>query len=254
MKSVLTIAGSDPTSGAGLQADLKVFSSLGVHGLSVPSALTAQNTVRVSAVLPVEKKFFVKQLNMLLKDIMPDAVKTGMLPTKWIVKTVAEKIVKCSLRNLVIDPVAVSSSGTKLIEDGALVSIKKLLFPLARIITPNIYEAFALTRIKIKNETDMEESARKLKEMGPEVVIITGGHLKEKAVDLYYDGINFHKLESQKIEGEYHGTGCAFSAALTAFLASGHDPLDAAKEAKDFINEAIKNAYYLGKGMGLLNF
>lgn len=254
MKSALTIAGSDPASGAGLQADLRVFYSLGVHGLSVPSALTAQNTVCVRATLPVEKKFFVKQLDMLLKDIIPDAVKTGMLPTKQIVKAVAEKIVKRSLKNLVVDPVTVSSSGKRLIEDSALDSIKKFLFPLAKMVTPNIHEAFVLTGIKIKNGIDMEKSAKKLKTMGPEIVIITGGHLEKKAVDLYYDGADFHRLESQKIEGEYHGTGCAFSAALTAFLASGHDPLDAVKEAKDFITEAIRNAYYLGKGMGLLNF
>lgn len=253
MKSALTIAGSDPTGGAGLQADLKVFSSLGLHGLSIPSALTAQNTVRVNAVLPVENRFFVKQLDILLKDIKPDAVKTGMLPNKLIVKAVAQRIVKHSLKNVVIDPVSVSSSGRRLINRGAFDLIKKLLLPLAKMITPNIHEAFVLTGIKIKNETDMEKSAKRLKAMGPEVVIITGGHLEKKAVDVYYDGSGFFKLESQKIKGEYHGTGCAFSAALTALIASGHDPLDAAKEAKDFINEAIKNAYYLGKGMGLLN-
>jgi len=253
MKAALTIAGSDPTSGAGLQADLRVFRAFGVHGLSVAAALTAQNTEGVSSVLPVDKDFLSEQLDVLLKDISPDALKTGMLFSRWAVNAVAEKIRKYSLKNLVIDPVTISSSGKSLVEDGTLDAIKEQIFPLAKVITPNIYEASVLTGISIENVAQMEEAAKELKKMGTENVIITGGHLETRALDLYYDGSNFHSLESEKREGEYHGTGCAFSAAITACLALGYSPLKSAKRAKEFMNNAIANAYRLGKGMGLLN-
>jgi len=265
MKSALTIAGSDPTGGAGLQADLKVFRAFGVHGLSVTSALTAQNTEGVSSILPVDKDFFTSQIDVLLRDIMPDAVKTGMLYSKWAVDIAAEKIRKSSLKNLVVDPVTVSSSGTSLVENGTLDAIKEQLFPLASVITPNIYEASVLTGINVENVSDMEEAAKRLKEMGSAVVIITGGHLEEvrsqksevrsdeETLDLIYDGTKFYYLTGKRIEGEYHGTGCAFSSAITASLASGHSTLESARRAKEFINNAIRKAYHLGKGMGLLN-
>lgn len=253
MKAALTIAGSDPTGGAGLQADLRVFKSFGVHGLSVTAALTAQNTEGVSLILPADKDLFTSQIDVLLRDIMPDAVKTGMLYSKWAVDIAAERIRKYSLKNLVVDPVTVSSSGTSLVENGTLDAIREQLFPLAEVITPNIYEASVLTGMNIENITDMEESAKRLKEMGPKNVIITGGHLEKLALDLYYDGLNFHRIESVKSEGEYHGTGCAFSAAITALLANGHTTIESARRAKEFINGAIRKAYHLGKGMGLLN-
>jgi len=253
MKGVLTIAGSDPTGGAGLQADLRVFRSFGVHGLSIVSALTAQNTEGVNAILPVDKDFFIRQIDVLFKDITPDAVKTGMLYSGWVVDMIAERIKKYSLKNLVVDPVTVSSSGMSLVENGTLDAIREKLFPPARVITPNIYEASVLTGINIENVTDMEDAAKRLRDLGPEVVIITGGHLERLALDLYYDGKDFHRIESEKREGEYHGTGCAFSAAITASLALGHTTLEAVRRAKEFINDAIRKAYHLGKGMGLLN-
>mgnify|MGYP001569028352 FL=1 len=253
MKSALTIAGSDPTGGAGLQADIKVFRAFGVHGLSVASVLTAQNTEGVTSILPVDKNFFAEQLNILLNDITPDAVKTGMLYSRQLVGAVAETIRRYSLKNLVIDPVTVSSSGVSLVEDGTLDAIREQLFPLAKVITPNIYEASVLTGISIENVTDMEEAAKELKKMGTENVVITGGHLEGEALDLYYDGFSFFRLESAKREGEYHGTGCAFSAAIAAMLALGYTSFESTKKAKEFINEAIRNAYHLGKGMGLLN-
>ncbi len=253
MKSALTIAGSDPTGGAGLQADLKVFRAFGVHGLSVASALTAQNTEGVDSVLPIEKDFFRRQLNVVLSDIKPDALKTGMLYSSFTVDIIADAVKKHSLKNLVVDPVTVSSSGMSLVEEGTLDMIREQLFPLARIITPNIYEASVFTGMAIDTVDDMEAAARKLKDMGPEIIIITGGHLETLALDVYYAGSDFFRLESAKTEGEFHGTGCAFSSALTALLAIGHVPLEAARRTKEFINEAIKKAYYLGKGMGLLN-
>lgn len=252
MKTVLTIAGSDPTGGAGLQADLKVFKSFGVHGLSVVSAITAQNSESVNSIFPVEKDSLEKQLRILLSDIRPDALKTGMLYSRWAVDTVADIIREYSLSSLVVDPVTVSSSGTSLVDNGTLDSIKEKLFPLSKVITPNIYEATVLTGIMIEDRNGMEEAAKVLKDMGPGVVVITGGHIEEIALDLYYDG-EFHFIEGEKLKGGYHGTGCAFSAAVTALLALGHIPLESVRRAKEFINNAIRKAYHPGRGMGLLN-
>lgn len=251
MKTALTIAGSDPTGGAGLQADLKVFRSFKVHGLSVVSAITAQNTQEVDSVFPVEQDSLKKQLRTLLSDIRPDAIKMGMLYSRWAVEIVEEIIQEYSLGNFVIDPVTVSSSGISLVAEGTLDALREKLFPLSKVITPNIYEASVLTGVKVEDKKGMEEAARVLKGMGPEVVVITGGHLKEVAVDLYYDG-EFHYMKSKKIEGEYHGTGCVFSSAITASLALGNTPLESVRKAKEFILKAIKKAHYPGKGMGLL--
>jgi hydroxymethylpyrimidine/phosphomethylpyrimidine kinase len=151
----------------------------------------------------------------------------------------------------VIDPVTVSSSGKSLVANGTLDTLREKLFPRSKLITPNIYEASVLTGITIEDKKNMEEAAKILKDMGPEVVVITGGHLEEIALDLYYDG-EFHDVEGEKMKGEYHGTGCAFSAAITASLALGHTPLESVRRAKEFINKAIKKAYHPGKGMGLL--
>lgn len=252
MKTVLTIAGSDPTGGAGLQADLKVFRAFGIHGLSVVAAITAQNSTSVDAIFPVEKEIFEKQLHVLLADIRPDGIKTGMIYSRWIVDLIADAVRKYSLVNLVIDPVAVSSSGRSLVDDGTLDAIREKLFPLARLISPNIYEAAVITGIPIEDRNSIEEAAKALKDMGPETVVITGGHLRDMANDLYYDG-RFHDLEYEKIHGEYHGTGCAFSAAATALLALGQSPLEAVQRAKEFVHTAIRKAYHPGRGMGLLN-
>jgi hydroxymethylpyrimidine/phosphomethylpyrimidine kinase len=252
VKTALTIAGSDPTGGAGLQADLKVFRTFEVHGLSVVSAITAQNTEGVDYIYPVDKDFLEKQLRILLSDIRPDATKIGMLYSRWAVEIIAEILKEYPLSNLVIDPVTVSSSGMSLVDDGTLDAIKEKLFSFSKMITPNIYEASVLTGIMIKDKNDMENAVRALKDMGPETVVITGGHLEEIALDLYYDG-EFHDIESIKVKGEYHGTGCAFSAAVTALLALGHSPLESVRRAKGFINNSIRKAYHPGRGMGLLN-
>lgn len=252
MKTALTIAGSDPTGGAGLQADLKVFKSLGVHGLSVVSAITAQNSEGIGSIFTVDKDSLEKQLHILLSDIRPDALKIGMLYSRWAVDIVADILREYSLSNLVIDPVTVSSSGISLADNGTLDLIREKLFPLSRVITPNIYEATVLTGIMIEDRNGMEEAAKFLKNMGPGIVVITGGHLEETALDLYYDG-EFHYIKGEKLKGEYHGTGCAFSAAVTALLALGYIPLESVRKAKEFINNAIKKAYHPGRGMGLLS-
>jgi hydroxymethylpyrimidine/phosphomethylpyrimidine kinase len=252
VKTALTIAGSDPTGGAGLQADLKVFNALGVLGLSAVSALTAQNTEGVDSIFPVDKDAFEKQLRVLLTDIRPDALKAGMLYSTWAVEITRVILKEFSLTNLVIDPVTVSSSGTSLVDGGTLDSIKDILFPFARVITPNIYEASVLTGIMIEDKKGMEEAAALLKHMGPDVVVITGGHLNEKAIDLFYDG-HFYPFEGKKIPGQYHGTGCTFSAAVAAFLACDYSPFESVRKAKDFVFNAIKGATRPGRGMNLLS-
>ena len=253
LKIALTIAGSDPTGGAGFQADLKTFKAMGVYGLSIPAVLTAQNTRGVSGIHEVSSEFFLEQLDMLLKDVMPDAVKTGMLFTPEIVENLSRRIRERSLKNIVVDPVTVSSTGVSLAKAGTLNAIKSSLFPLARVITPNIHEAYLLTGMVVHNENDMKEAALKLRDLGPEKVIITGGHLKDKAVDLLFDGEECVFLENEKIEGEFHGTGCAFSSALAAGIALGYGVKEAAVNAKEFVFNAMKNALLLGKGMKILN-
>lgn len=252
MKSALTIAGSDPTGGAGLQADLKVFRSFGLHGLSVVTALTAQNTEGVDSILPVEPDFFLKQISSLLSDITPDAVKVGMIYTRAAVESLSRFFESTPPKNLVIDPVFISSSGVRLVENGTLASLRQRLFPLSMIVTPNIREASELTGIRINDLQGMQDAARALKDMGPDIVIITGGHLQDKALDLYYDG-SFQTMETKKQRGQYHGTGCAFSASLSALLALGQSAPESFRKAKEFVHSAIVNAGYPGRGMGLLN-
>ena len=253
MKTALTIGGSDPTGGAGIQADLKTFKSFGVYGLSIPTALTAQNTNGVTDIYDLPSGFFSNQLDTLLKDIQPDALKTGMLSSSEIVKPIAEKIKQYSLKNLVIDPVTVSSTGVPLVNDKALEFMKDYLFPLAKVITPNIYEASLFTGINIQGEEDMKKAAIKLKGFGPETIIITGGHLERQTIDLLlYEG-EFLSLQREKIEGEYHGTGCVFSSAITACLALGYDVREATVKANEFVWKAIKSAFSIGRGMRVLD-
>lgn len=253
MKTALTIAGSDPTGGAGLQADLRTFKSMGVYGISVPSVLTAQNTNGVFDIYELPPDFFVAQIDVLLRDIHPDASKTGMLHSFEIIKITAEKIGQYSLKNIVVDPVTVSSTGVSLIQDEALEAMKQCLFPLAKTITPNINEASLFTGINIKDEEDMKRAAARLKKFGPETVIITGGHLEQKTIDLFFDGQEFLSLQRDKLSGEFHGAGCVFSSAVTACLALGYDVREAAVKANEFVWNAIKSAVSIGKGMKILN-
>jgi len=254
LRTALTIAGSDPTGGAGLQADLRTFKALGVHGLSVPSVLTAQNTEGVYSIQEIPSGFFSEQLDILLKDIRPDALKTGMLYSSDIIKILSEKIETYSLHNLVVDPVTVSSTGVLLVEESSLDAVKNILFPLAKVITPNIYEASVLTGIDIRNDEDIKNAMPKLKGLGPEIVIITGGHMEEKAVDILFDGEEFLSLENDKLEAEFHGTGCVFSSVITACLALGYDVKEAFIKAKEFVWNAMRSAISPGKGMKILNF
>ncbi|MFO0751845.1 MAG: bifunctional hydroxymethylpyrimidine kinase/phosphomethylpyrimidine kinase [Thermodesulfovibrionales bacterium] len=259
-ETALTIAGSDPTGGAGLQMDLRVFHHFGVYGLSAVAALTAQNTFKVGAVTGVAGRFLEEQLDTLLNDIRPGALKTGMLYSSGAVRAVVKAVKGFALRNLVIDPVAVSSTGTPLMEEGALEVLREELLPLARVITPNVPEACALSGIPAGSEEDIEKVAVRLKELGPDVVIITGGHSGRKVspapaagtIELVYDGHAFLRIPGKRTPGEFHGTGCAFSAAVTALLAKGVPVADAAVAAKDFVQEAIGRASPFGRGMRLL--
>ncbi len=250
MKKALTIAGFDPSGGAGLQADLKVFQILGVYGLSAVAALTAQNTQGVDSVEPVSRRFLKKQLELLLSDLVPDAAKMGMLLTEDNVRVVARTIRKYSLKNVVLDPVMISSSGKKLAQRNVPKLLMEKILPLCTIITPNIHEASVLSGLKIKSQEEMKKAAVILKDRGPETVIITGGHLEGLAIDVMYNG-SFHYLTAKKRQGEYHGTGCTFSAAITAFLAQGYSSLEAAKKAKEFMARAFQKTIRTGCGMRL---
>ncbi len=253
MKTALTIGGSDPTGGAGVQADLKTFKSLGVYGLSIPAALTAQSTEGVIDIHDIPPVFFTEQIETLLRDIHPDALKTGMLYASETISIVSEKVKQYSLKNLVIDPVTVSSSGASLVKDSVLETMKSYLFPLARIITPNIHEASLFTGINIQDEEDIKKAAVRLREFGPQTVVITGGHLQGKAIDLLFDGDDFLSLEGKRLEGEYHGTGCVFSSVVTASFALDLDVKEAVIKAKDFVFRAMRSAISPGKGMKILN-
>jgi hydroxymethylpyrimidine/phosphomethylpyrimidine kinase len=253
MQTALTIAGSDPTGGAGFQSDLKTFQTLGVYGISVPAVLTAQNTGGVSDIHEVPPDFFSSQIDMLLRDFQPDALKTGMLFTLDNVKIVAEKVSEYSLKNLVVDPVTVSSTGVSLAGDGVLEAIKQNLFPLAKTVTPNVFEASVLTGIDIQSDKDIKEAAVKLKSFGSETVIITGGHLDRNAEDMLFDGKEFLMLKNEKLEGKFHGTGCMFSAVITACLTNGYTIKESFVRAKDFVYSAMKSAHYMGKGMKILH-
>ncbi len=253
LKIALTIAGSDPSGGAGFQADLKTFKSMGVYGVCLPTVLTAQNTEGVYDVKELEAGFFLKQIDVLLQDILPNAVKTGMIYSTDFIKIIADSIVKHSLENLVIDPVTVSSTGVLLVEEGLPDALRQNLFPLSKVITPNIDEASSLTGIDIQGEKEAEAAAVELKKFGPDAVIITGGHMEGKAVDLLFDGNAMFSLENERLEGEFHGTGCVFSSVVTASLASGYNVKEAFIKANDFTYNAMVNAMSVGRGMKILN-
>lgn len=248
----LTIAGSDPTGGAGLQADLRVFWYFGVYGVSAITSITCQNTTGVEGLYPLSAEELERQLTVLLDDIQPQSLKTGMIYSRENVEVIEKIIKRYGLTNLVIDPVTVSSTGVSLLEDRSLDILRERLIPLSKVITPNLYEASLLTGINIEHIEDMKGAAKRLKEMGAETVVITGGHLEGNvSVDVFYDG-DFFLLQAERISGEFHGTGCAFSAAIAANLALGKSSLESVRIAKDFLKIALTKAFYPGKGMAIL--
>lgn len=252
----LTIAGSDSGGGAGIQADLKTFQELGAYGMSVITAVTAQNTLGVQGVYPVDNAAISRQLDWIGEDLQPDAVKTGMLFNAEIIRIVAEKVEKYRWRNLVIDPVMIAKGGSSLLQQEALQTLIQHLVPLALVTTPNIPEAELLARMPIRTLCDREEAAKRLIQMGSRYVIIKGGHdaHTDQIIDLVYDGASFVYMESKRIETRHtHGTGCTYSAALTAELARGKSVSEAVQTAKGFIQAAIEDRLGIGGGHGPTN-
>lgn len=254
----LTIAGSDSGGGAGIQIDLKTFNRIGVFGASVITSLTAQNTLGVQGIYDVSPDFVVKQLESVFSDLNIHYSKTGMLSNEQIVSAVSEYLKKVleegKLKGLVIDPVMRAKGGDPLLKQDAVEALIKKLLPLALVVTPNIPEAELLSGMQIKTLSDMKKSAIEIHKMGPKYVIVKGGHLKgDYAVDVVYDGKEFVTMKSKKhYKGDVHGTGCSFSASITAYLTKGEKPLEAIRKAKRFISLAIKNGTYIGQGFRVL--
>ncbi|MGD0278608.1 MAG: bifunctional hydroxymethylpyrimidine kinase/phosphomethylpyrimidine kinase [Smithella sp.] len=254
---VICAGGSDSSGGAGIQADLKAVIARGCWGLSVITALTAQNTKGVSGIYPVTPAFVGRQLDTVLKDIGVDALKTGMLPTEEIVHIVAKKIKKYKITKVVVDPVMIAKGGKNLMSGKARTSLVKNLLPLAFAVTPNIPEAEVLTKMKITSIALMKEAAVKIHRMGVKNVLIKGGHppgnKRSDAVDILYDG-SFYEFSSPRINSrDTHGTGCTFASALAAGIARGENIVEAVWQAKILITAAIENAVNLGKGYGSVN-
>ena len=251
---VLTIAGSDSSGGAGIQADLKTITVLGGFGMSVITALTAQNTLGVHGIHDVPPAFVAAQFDAVATDIGIDAAKTGMLPTSEIIRVVAGKIRQYGVAKLVVDPVMVATGGVPLIREEAKKTLIAELIPLAFVLTPNIPEAEVLSGIRIATRDDMKKAAKIIREMGARHVVVKGGHLPGDAVDLLYNGEDFREFGSPRIATkDSHGTGCTYSAAIAAGLAFGRDAAGAVAEAKRYITEAIQHAWRLGQGHGPTN-
>jgi hydroxymethylpyrimidine/phosphomethylpyrimidine kinase len=253
MKTALTIAGSDSSGGAGIQADIKTMTMLGVYAMSAITALTAQNTTGVTAVSEVTPKFLEQQIDAVFVDIPPDAVKIGMVSSANLIETIAQKLKFYGAKNIVVDPVMVATSGAKLIDDDAVETLKKFLFPLATVITPNIPEAEKLSNIKIKTADDMKKAAQIIFENYGCAVLCKGGHSLNDANDILFDG-NAKIFAGKKIDNpNTHGTGCTLSSAIAAGLAKGLTLIDSIDAAKNYISGALAANLNLGKGRGPMN-
>jgi hydroxymethylpyrimidine/phosphomethylpyrimidine kinase len=249
----LTIAGSDSGGGAGIQADLKTFAALHVHGTSAITAITAQNTTGVSDVLEMPVDLIRQQIRAVVVDIGVQAAKTGMLSSAEIISTVAAAVREHGLRNLVVDPVMVAKGGARLLREDAVEALRENLIPLAAVITPNLPEAQVLLERDITTLEERRQAARDLVGMGARVAIVKGGHSSD-AIDVFFDGAQTVELRADRIETRNtHGSGCVFSAAITAWLARGAEPLQAAGEAKNFITRAIASSLEIGHGHGPVN-
>ncbi len=247
----MTIAGSDSGGGAGIQADLKTFAALGVYGASVLTAVTAQNTVAVTAVHEIPADIISAQIEAVLTDIGVAAVKTGMLSSSEIVAVVAWELERRRVANLVVDPVMVAKSGDVLLHQEAVESLRARLLPLAAVVTPNIPEAETLTGRRIDSDAELRRAARQIVDLGAGSVVVKGGHREGPATDLYYDGANYHTFSAERFDTvNTHGTGCTFAAAVAAGLAQGKSALDAVAQAKEYLTGAIRNSYPLGRGHG----
>jgi hydroxymethylpyrimidine/phosphomethylpyrimidine kinase len=254
--AVLTIAGSDSCGGAGIQADLKTFAAFGVYGMSVITAVTAQNSCGVQDFCSLDPDNIGAQLKSVFEDIAVDAVKTGMLVDENIVAAVAEGLKSHLAKNLVVDPVIIAKDGSFLLSLEAVDSLVKFLIPLARLVTPNTYEAAVLAGMdKVETRQAMKDAALRIVDAGATAVLVKGGHLEGAQVyDLLWDNGRFYEFEGQRVGcGQPHGTGCTLSAAITAGIAKGKPLVDAIKSARNYTRAAIANAVQMGKGYSFLD-
>jgi len=251
----LTIAGSDCSGGAGIQADLKTFTVFDVYGMSAITALTAQNTLGVSEIFPVPAEFVRRQIDAVVTDIGVDAAKTGMLANRAIIAAVAAAVREHRIDRLVVDPVIVAQSGASLLEPQARAALRDELLPLAMVATPNAPEAAELLGMSVQTVADLREAARRIVRLGARAALVKGGHLVDgDAVDVLVDGAEIHELRAARIATAHtHGTGCVLSAAITAGLARGRPLIDAVAAAKRFISRAIAAGLAIGKGNGPVN-
>jgi hydroxymethylpyrimidine/phosphomethylpyrimidine kinase len=250
----LTIAGSDSGGGAGIQADLKTFAVLGVHGTSAITAITAQNTTGVADILELPAALVRAQIDAVVDDIGVQAAKTGMLSSAAIIDAVAEAVRRHAIRNLVVDPVMIAKGGARLLRDDAVEALRTQIVPLATVITPNIPETEVLVGRSVETLEDRRAAARELVGMGARAAVVKGGHAGGDATDVYFDGTDFVELRAERVAtSDTHGSGCVFSAAITAHLARGEKLMAAVAEAKSFITHAISNSLRIGHGHGPVN-
>ena len=250
----LTIAGSDSGGGAGIQADLKTFAALGVHGTSAITAITAQNTVTVTEILELPPSLVRAQIEAVVSDLGVQAAKTGMLSSVEIIEAVAAAIEAHRIVNLVVDPVMVAKGGARLLRDDAVEALRTRLLPLAAVITPNLPEAETLLGRRVATLAERRQAARDLLQLGPAAVVVKGGHADGDALDVYWDGRTMIELPARRVNTpNTHGSGCAFSAAIAAGLALGLEPLAAVRQAKEFITAAIEFSIEVGRGHGPVN-
>jgi hydroxymethylpyrimidine/phosphomethylpyrimidine kinase len=251
----LTIAGSDSGGGAGIQADLKTFAAMGVHGTSAITAITAQNTLGVTEILEVPPAMVLAQIEAVMADIGAAAAKTGMLSSAQIIEVVCAAVMEHNIRNLVVDPVMVAKGGARLLRDDAVDALRTRLLPLAAVLTPNLPEAEVLLGRPIRTLDERRQAAQDLVALGARAAVLKGGHADDQlAIDHYFDGAQLVELHSPRINTtNTHGSGCVFSAAIAAALAKGSDPLAAVHEAKDFITGAIEQSLEVGRGHGPVN-
>jgi hydroxymethylpyrimidine/phosphomethylpyrimidine kinase len=249
----LTIAGSDSGGGAGIQADLKTFSALGVFGMTAITAVTVQNTTGVSGYEELSPRTVGDQIRAVATDIGVDAAKTGMLASAPIAEAVADAVAETRIPNLVVDPVFVSKHGHALLAEDAVGALRERILPLATLVTPNLPEASGLAGFAVGTRADMERAAAAIRALGPRAVLVKGGHLlgSERADDLFFDGERMTWIEGERLETtNTHGTGCTLSAAIAAHLALGAELLEAVRAGKAFVTEAIRHALALGAGIG----
>lgn len=254
MRAALTIAGSDSSGGAGIQADIKTMTAHGVYAMSAITALTAQNTTGVAGILNADAHFLGMQLDSVFTDIYPDAVKTGMIASPEQVEVIAQKLKEYQAKNIVVDPVMIATSGSCLANQDTVEAMKKELFSLAIVITPNLSEAQILSEIEIRSEEDMVKAAQIIYDKFGCAVLCKGGHAKDNANDLLYENGNLYWFNGKRIKNDNtHGTGCTLSSAIAANLALGKSLKEAIEASKQYITGALEAGLNLGKGNGPLN-